>query len=121
MPRFLALSRKIMHDTAADLLRRRDRHRSSSLHDLPAEPIDNKAGDPASLLAAKDVREWIVAKVEELRKKQPNYAWLLSENFLKERPIEELAVEKGVKKHAMESQKSRALKALHRLVGEGPS
>jgi hypothetical protein len=39
MQRFLAISRKIMHDTAVDLLRHYDRHRSASLQDLPAEPI----------------------------------------------------------------------------------
>jgi DNA-directed RNA polymerase specialized sigma24 family protein len=63
MRRFLALCGKIMHDTAVDMLRRCDRHRSASLHKLPAEPVDSKASDPADQLAMKEVREWVTAKL----------------------------------------------------------
>ncbi|HEY7328696.1 MAG TPA: sigma-70 family RNA polymerase sigma factor [Gemmataceae bacterium] len=120
MQRFLAMSRKIMHDTAVDLLRHCDRHRFASLHDQPAEPIDSKGRDPSDELATKESCECVAAKLEELCREQPNYGWLLSEHYLKERPLEELAAEKGVTKHAMESQKSRALKALRRLMENGP-
>jgi DNA-directed RNA polymerase specialized sigma24 family protein len=114
--RLRALSRKIMHDTAADLLRRRDRRRSASLNEVAQEPVDDRASNPAEQLAMGEMTKWVKARLEELRQQHPQYAWLLSENFLSERPIEELAAEKGVAKHALECQKTRALKAFRRLL-----
>lgn len=114
--RLQALSRKIMHDTIADQMRRRDRRRAASLHDLPAEPTDGKTRNPADELAAKEMPEWVRATLEELRQLHPHYAWLLDEHFLHERSYEELAVAMGAAKHAIECQMTRAKKAFRRLL-----
>lgn len=114
--RLRALGRKILHDTATDLLRRRDRKRTASLNGVPDEPEDDKASNPVDRLTARELPEWVRTKLEELRQEQPQYAWLLSEHFLNERTIQELATEKGISMHALECQKTRAIKAFRRLL-----
>jgi hypothetical protein len=56
--------------------------------------------------------------LERLREERPKYAWVVHEYFLKERPIKELAAEKGIKEHAIHCCMTRALQALHHLILE---
>jgi RNA polymerase sigma factor (sigma-70 family) len=116
----LALSKKMMHDAAVDLLRHLDSARHASLEASAEEPMDAKASNPANVLEMMERREELRAGLANLRTKSPKYAWVLEEHFLKGRSAEELAREKHKTKHAIESQITRALKALRRLV-TGPS
>ncbi len=118
----LALSSKMMHDDAVDLIRRLNVSRATALDTELAESLVSKVGELAALVAANELRQWLEAGLAELEKENADHAWLLREHFLKERAIQDLAEEKGVTVHALHCQKTRALQEMHQLLsGRHPS
>lgn len=111
--RLLALSRKMLHDMAVDTMRRRDQRRATELDTATTELFADGMRDPLELAIGKEIGESVRAGLQKLREKD---AWLLSEHYLKERPIKELAEEKGLTEKAIRCRMTRAVKALRRIL-----
>jgi RNA polymerase sigma factor (sigma-70 family) len=113
---FLALTRKMLHDEAVDMIRKSDHQRAESFESLPVEPKDCAEAEVTEVLDADELRQSVHAKVCELEKLNRQYAWLLREHYWNERPIAEIAVEMGRTPHAVQSLKRRALQALRQRM-----
>ncbi len=109
--RLLALSGKMMHDTAVDLIRQRDRHPLASLDAQSGEPLDGGAAKRAIL---EEELGDLDALLAELRQQQPDNCWLLCEHFLEKRDYEELAAQTDWTVGAIRNRISRTLKELRR-------
>jgi RNA polymerase sigma factor (sigma-70 family) len=116
--KLLALSCKMMHDDAVNLIRHLNVSRATLLDTELTEPIAPNASEFADKVAAKELCEWLEVGLEKLEAEHPKHAWLLRERFLKGRPLEELADEQGATAHALQCLKTRALHELHHLLSK---
>jgi RNA polymerase sigma factor (sigma-70 family) len=107
--RLLSWSAKVMHGKTVDAIRRLDRRRAQP---LPADPVDGST----SPREVEEWREWLAAKLEELRENDARNCRLLCGHFLDGRPIKDLAAETGLTIHAVHCRISRALDKLRRLA-----
>ncbi len=116
----LALSRKLMHDRAVDLIRVRDRHRALPLEALPSEPISRDSSEGPYPTDREEWIEYLRARMDELKRHKKDYFELVYAHHVEGQSSADLAAKAGCSVHAMECRLARAMQALRRFVEEHP-
>jgi RNA polymerase sigma factor (sigma-70 family) len=118
--RLLATSCKALGNRALDEVRRRNRWRLAPVEVMREERMAAGAGESGDLLERRDRREWLHARVVELKEEQRENCKLACLHYLKGRTYKELAEKERMTEDAVKGRIKRGLQGFRALAGRHP-